>query len=207
MKKLKILSLLGGISKDSINKKLYQALVTIAGPEYQFQLADLSHFPFYSQDLEMDPPDIITEFKEQIRENDAILFVTPEYNRSIPGVLKNAIDWGSRPYGQNLWDKLPAGVLGASIGNIGTFGAQHHLRQILSYLNMYVMNQPEFYLNASKAFDVNGKLKNPDIEKLIQTYWNSFKEWIHLHSENEKNKLTVPLLTKKGVLDNPNIHH
>lgn len=207
MKKLKILSLVGGISKDSINKKLYQALINVSDTDYNFQLADISKFPFYSQDLEMDPPDIITEFKDQIRETDAVLFITPEYNRSVPGVLKNAIDWGSRPYGQNLWDKLPAGILGASIGNIGTFGAQHHLRQILSYLNVYVMNQPEFYLNASKAFNTDGTLMNKDIEKLIKVYWDTFKEWINFYRTNEQDKVIPPLLNKKGIEENPNIHH
>jgi chromate reductase len=206
MKKLKILSLIGGISKDSINKKLYFALNEIAKNEAHFQIADVARFPFFSQDLEMDPPDVITEFKEQIRECHAVLFVTPEYNRSIPGVLKNAIDWGSRPYGQNLWDKLPAGIIGASIGNIGTFGAQHHLRQILSYLNLNVMNQPEFYLNASKAFDGTGKLISKDIENLILNYWSAYKEWIQFYTKNQK-EMNVPIFNDKGVKENPQIHH
>lgn len=174
----RILTLVGGISQGSINKKLFQVVQELAGDEVEFMLPQIAKLPFFSQDLENDPPDLVTAYKDQIRHADAVLFVTPEYNRSLPGVLKNAIDWGSRPYGQNLWERMPAGIMGASVGNIGTFGAQHHLRQILSYLNMLVMNQPEFYLNFSKGFDENGKLSNQHTREFIQHYWNSFLEWV-----------------------------
>ncbi len=126
----------------------------------------------------MDPPDIVTHLKELIRETDAVLFITPEYNRSFPGVLKNAIDWGSRPYGQNLWDKKPAAVLGASVGSIGTFGAQHHLRQVLAYLNMHTLGQPEMYFNATDAFNEEGRLVNEKTKQLLTQFFDKFQEHI-----------------------------
>lgn len=178
MSKPKILTLVGGISQNSINKKLCKAVKDIIDDEAQMLAFDISRLPYFSQDLENDPPDSVVEFKELIREAQAVLFITPEYNRSVPGVLSNAIAWGSRPYGQNLWDKLPAAIMGASIGNIGTFGSQHHLRQILSYLNMITMNQPEFYLNASHAFNEAGKLVDEKIHHLILNFWTHFHEWI-----------------------------
>jgi NAD(P)H-dependent FMN reductase len=177
MEDIKVLSLVGGISRNSINRKLYNAILKLAPSGYEFDTFDISKLPFYSQDLELDPPDIVSEFKEKIREADSILFVTPEYNRSIPGVLKNAIDWGSRPYGMNLWAKKSAAILGASIGNIGTFGAQHHLRQILSYLDLDVMNQPEFYFNGSKAFDAEGNLIDEKTKSLLDKFFSAFKAY------------------------------
>lgn len=180
MKKIKVLTLVGGISRESINKKLFFGIKDLELSDYEFITFDISRLPYFSQDLEMDPPDQVTAYKELIRESAAVLFITPEYNRSMPGVLKNAIDWGSRPYGMNLWDKKPAAILGASVGNIGTFGAQHHLRQVLAYLNMYVLGQPEFYFNASEAFDAEGKLTNPKTEQLLIKFFEAFNELITL---------------------------
>ncbi|MNK07793.1 NADPH azoreductase [compost metagenome] len=177
MSSVHILAIVGGISKESINKKLFYAVRSLAPKNMVLEDFDISQLPFFSQDLENDPPEVARKFKERIKEADAVLFITPEYNRSFPGVLKNAIDWGSRPYGQNLWDKKVAGVMGASIGNIGTFGAQHHLRQILAYLNMKTMGQPEFYLNASKCFDGKGQLADEKVKELIQGYWKAFVAW------------------------------
>lgn len=205
MRSIKILAMVGGISQQSLNQKLYRAFVDVAGGDAEFTRADISRFPYFSQDLEYDPPDVITQFKDQIRHTDAVLFITPEYNRSIPGVLKNAIDWASRPYRQNLWNGIPAGIVGASIGNIGTFGAQHQLRQILSYLDMVTMNQPEFYLNASAAFDGGGKLINPEIHKLVEEFWTAFKNWIYDYGLRDE--AVVPLFNSKGVEDNPDVHH
>lgn len=151
MGKIKVLSLVGGISRESINKKLFYAICNLDLNDFEFMSFDISKLPYFSQDLELDPPDQVTAYIELIREANAVLFVTPEYNRSVPGVLKNAIDWGSRPYGLNLWEKQPAAILGASVANIGTLGAQHHLRQVLAYLNMYTLGQPEFYFYASRV--------------------------------------------------------
>ena len=178
MKNFKTFTLVGGISRDSLNKKLFNSIQELPLEGFQFESYEISRLPFFSQDLEMDPPDSVTSFKEKIREADALLLITPEYNRSFPGVLKNAIDWGSRPYGHNLWEKKPAAILGASSGNIGTFGAQHHLRQVLAYLNMYVLGQPEFYFNATNAFDVNEKLINSKTIELLSQFFEKFYEHI-----------------------------
>lgn len=178
----RILALIGGISKGSINKKLFQAVQERIGSQAEFIEFDISKLPFFSQDLEKDPPDYVTFFKDEIREADAILFVTPEYNHSIPGVLKNAIDWGSRPYGMSLWEKVPAGIIGASAGNLGTYGAQMHLRQVLNYLDMAVMNQPEFYLNGSRSISAEGKLDEKTLG-FVDKFWSAFKVWIEEHKD------------------------
>jgi len=185
METFKVLTLVGGISQGSINKKLFRYIQSQDYQDFQFEFFDISRLPYFSQDLENDPPDSVTELKELIRHVDAVLFITPEYNRSVPGVLKNAIDWGSRPYGQNLWANLPAAIMGASVGSIGTFGAQHHLRQIVSYLDMVAMNQPEFYLNFSRAFKEDGQPNDDSVKKLISNFFESFSEWIKQHGKQE----------------------
>lgn len=200
MKKIKTLTLVGGISRDSLNKKLYKAILELSLKDFQFESFEIARLPFFSQDLEMDPPDSVTLFKERIREADALLIITPEYNRSFPGVLKNAIDWGSRPYGHNLWDKKPVAILGASPGNIGTFGAQHHLRQVLAYLNMYVLGQPEFYFNATDAFDVNGKLINPKTKNLLSLFFEKFYEHVSLFNNPGQN---IKEYSSHGLEDSP----
>lgn len=178
MKELNIITLVGGISRNSLNGKLYQNVQKSAPNNFLIDTFDISKLPFFSQDLENDPPDVVIEFKERIREADAVLFITPEYNRSFPGVLKNAIDWGSRPYGMNLWNEKPAGVMGATISAIGTFGAQHHLRQVLAYLNLRTMAQPEFYFTDHGYFDEKGNLTDPKTQGFIESYWKAFQDWI-----------------------------
>jgi NAD(P)H-dependent FMN reductase len=174
----KILTLVGGISQRSLNQKIFYAFRDIVGAEAELCDFDIKKLPYFSQDIELTPPQIVSDFQQQIILSQAVLLITPEYNRSLPGVLKNAIDWGSRPYGKNLWEKMPAAILGASIGNIGTFGAQHHLRQILSYLNLFTMNQPELYLNASHAFNEEGRLVDNKIHHLLLNFWVNFKLWV-----------------------------
>ncbi len=178
----KTLTLIGGISRDSLNKRFFEAIQSLEMPEFQFEAFDVAALPFYTQDLEFEPPDIVTEFKDKIREAEALLVITPEYNRSYPGVLKNAIDWGSRPYGQNLWDKKAAALMGASVGNIGTFGAQHHLRQVFAYLNVYVMGQPEFYFNASGAFAEGGSFVSSKTRDFVLGFFRAFREHIELQN-------------------------
>lgn len=185
MKKLKVLTLVGGISRNSLNKKLFRGIQDRNLEGFEFLNYDISKLPYFSQDIEMDPPDTVVEFKDLIRASDAVLFITPEYNRSFPGVLKNAIDWGSRPYGSNLWDGKIGAVMGASSGNIGTFGAQHHLRQVLSYLNISMLNQPEFYFNGSKAFDEDGVLVNEQTKEIIQGFFDKFHELIISATEDQ----------------------
>jgi NAD(P)H-dependent FMN reductase len=178
MKPYKTLTLIGGIGQSSLNKTFFKAIRKLAPQGFDFGVFDISLLPYFSQDLENDPPDIVTEFKEEIRTSDCVLVITPEYNRSYPGVLKNALDWGSRPYGQNLWDEKPAAILGASVGSIGTFGAQNHLRQIFSYLNVKTFGQPEIYLNASQALSTDGSFKEKATLELIHSFFSTFRELI-----------------------------
>lgn len=205
METIKTLTLIGGISRDSLNKRFFSAVQQLEFDAFEFDVFDISRLPFFSQDLENDPPDYVTGYKEKIRECDAVLIVTPEYNRSVPGVLKNAIDWGSRPYGQNLWDKKPTAIMGASVGNIGTFGAQHHLRQIFAYLNMYVMGQPEFYFNASNAFDESGKLGNRSTIEFVKKFFDAFREHIQLVSGTQLMNRDMTYKSR-GLEDSPAAH-
>jgi chromate reductase len=178
MKTVRVLAVMGGNSKGSLNKKLLMAAKEAAPQGFELTEFNLAELPFFSQDLEKDPPKIIGDFKKTIEDCDAVLFITPEYNRSFPGILKNAIDWGSRPPDRNSWKKKPAGIMGASSGNIGTSIAQSHLRQVLSHLDLRVLNQPEFFLNGSKAFDENGVLTDARTKDFIGKYWGAFSEWI-----------------------------
>lgn len=203
MKTPKIVTLVGGISQGSLNKKLFNAVKEEIGNEAELVLADISKLPFFSQDLENDPPDQVVAFKDLLRQADAILFITPEYNHSIPGVLKNAIDWGTRPYPHNLWQKIPVATIGASAGNTGTYGAQNHLRAILNYLNCYLLNQPEFYLNGSKAFDDQGKLIDQRTKEKIQRFWDAFKEWIARNAEIDMDTFITG--KSQGLEDSPMI--
>lgn len=174
----KILGIVGGISKGSLNKKLFKAVQKLKPEGLDLEDFDISQLPFFSQDLEKDAPSIVLDFKKKIQEADAILIVTPEYNHSVPGVLKNAIDWASRPPGQSVWANKWTGIMGASAGNSGTYGAQQHLRLILSTLDVRVMRKPEFLMNGSKAFDDNGNLIDAKSEEFIKKYWTAFSAWI-----------------------------
>jgi chromate reductase len=205
MEAFKTLTLIGGISRDSLNKRFFHSIEMLDLKDFEFDVFDISKLPFFSQDLENDPPDLVTEFKEKIREADCLLVITPEYNRSYPGVLKNAIDWGSRPYGHNLWDNKPAAVMGASVGNIGTFGAQHHLRQVFVYLNIHTMAQPEFYFNASKAFDESGKLIEESTRNLVMKYFSTFRDHIEMVTGQRLGGIqgTYP---SQGLEDSPAAH-
>jgi chromate reductase len=174
----KVLAIVGGISRDSLNKKFYRAFKELAPSGYEVDTFDISMLPFFSQDIEKDAPKVVREFKKRIEEADMYLFITPEYNRSMPGVMKNAIDWGSRPEGSNSWKAHKKGAIaGASSGNIGTFGAQSHLRQTMMHLSIELLCQPEFYFNGSKAFDENGNLTEERTKEYIKKFWNSFIEF------------------------------
>ncbi len=180
MNATKTLTIIGGIARDSLNRRFFEAIQSLRIDDFQFEVFDVAALPFYNQDLELEPPDTVTQFKDKIRQAEAILVITPEYNRSYPGVLKNAIDWGSRPYGENLWDKKATALMGASIGSIGTFGAQQHLRQVFAYLNAYVMGQPEFYFNASGAFSEGGSFVSPQTREFVQKFFLAFKGHVEL---------------------------
>jgi len=189
MEKIKTLVLIGGISRESLNQRYFRAIEKRQPTSFSFTSFDISKLPYFSQDIENDPPKLVVEFKQKIQETEAVLFITPEYNRSFPGVLKNAIDWGSRPYGHNLWNNKPAAILGASIGNIGTFGAQHHLRQVFAYLNMYVLGQPEMYFNASHLLSESADFVEEKTGQLIDNFFTTFLSHIHRIKGIEENQM------------------
>jgi chromate reductase len=177
--------LVGSLRKDSLSRKMARGLVALNAAPLEFEIADIGQLPLYNQDLEegnLDgetPPAEWAAFRERIRRSDAILFVTPEYNRSVPGVLKNALDVGSRPYGKSAWERLPAGVISVSPGAIGGFGANQHLRQSLVFLNMPAMQQPEAYIGgAANLFDADGKLVNGTTREFLANFARSFAAWI-----------------------------
>jgi chromate reductase len=176
--------LVGSLRKDSINRKVANALVEVAPEGLELSFVDIGQLPLYNQDGDDRPPAEWTAFRERISAVDAVLFVTPEYNRSVPAALKNAIDVGSRPYGRSAWNGKPGAVVSASPGGIGGFGANHHLRQSLVFLNVPAMAQPEVYLGgADKLFDANGKLVNDGTRKFLQGFMQAYEAWIIANSE------------------------
>lgn len=169
MDAIKILGIVGSLRKDSYNRSALKAAQELLPADVELELVELQGIPLFNQDDELNPPAAVVEFKQRILAADAILFVTPEYNYSLPGVLKNAIDWASRPYGKSAWVGKPAALMGASVGNLGTSRAQYHLRQILVAQDMPVVNQPEVMIaNAAQQFDSNGKLTDAAARQLIQ---------------------------------------
>ncbi len=179
----KIAVIIGSLRKESFNRKLARALILYAPASLTFEIVEISTLPFYNQDFDDQPPAPCTDFRNKIKSFDGVLFVTPEYNRSIPGVLKNAIDIASRPYGQNAFDEMPGAIVSASVGALGGFGANHHLRQILMYLNIPTMAQPEAYIgDVAKLFDENGKLTHESTQIFISKFMISFAQWINQNS-------------------------
>jgi chromate reductase, NAD(P)H dehydrogenase (quinone) len=176
-KTYKVAVLVGSLRKDSINRKLARALMHLAPPALETGLVEIADLSLYNQDLDGAPPAPWVKFRDEVRAADALLFVTPEYNRSVPGVLKNALDIGSRPYGHSVWSGKPAAVVSASPGALGGFGANHHLRQSLVFLDMPTMPQPEAYIgHADKLFDAEGKLAGED--KFLQSFMQAFAGWV-----------------------------
>jgi chromate reductase len=171
--------IVGSLRKDSINRKVANALIEVAPEGLKLSIVDIGQLPIYNQDVDEKPPAEWTAFRESIRTVDAVLFVTPEHNRSVPAAPKNAIDVGSRPYGKNAWSGKPGAVVSASPGAIGGFGANHHLRQSLVFLNIPAMPQPEAYIgHASKLFDGNGKLVDDGTRKFLKDFMQSYAAWI-----------------------------
>ena len=172
--------LVGSLRKESFTRKVAKALIELAAPALKLEIVEIGTLPFYNQDLETEnPPAEWVTFRDRIRPADAVLFATPEYNRSVPAVLKNAIDVGSRPYGKSVFDKKPAAVVSVSPGVIGGFGANQHLRQSLVFLNMPPLQMPEAYIGgADKLFDENGKLTNNSTREFLSKYLQAFAAWI-----------------------------
>lgn len=177
--------LVGSLRKGSFNRQIANALRDIAPSSLKLEIVEIGDLPYYNQDLEANPPAAWTAFRDRIRAADAILFLTPEYNRSVPAVLKNAIDVGSRPYGKSVWAKKPGAVISSSPGAIGAFGANHHLRQSLVGLDVPMMAGPEAYLGgADKYFDANGKWANAGTREFLQKFIDTFADWVATHTKN-----------------------
>ena len=171
--------LVGSLRKDSFSLKLAKALAALAPPQLKLEIVEIRQLSLYNQDDYANPPAEWVAFRDRVRRADAVLFVTPEYNRSVPAALKNAIDVGSRPYGQSAWDGKPGGVISASPGNIGGFGANHHLRQSLVFLNVPVLQQPEAYISGvDKLFDDHGNVANESTRGFLNKYLTTFAAWV-----------------------------
>lgn len=182
MAKYQIAVLVGSLRKESFNRKMATAIAKLAPAEFSFKQVEIGKLPLYCQDDDDNPAMSVTEFKGEVASANAVLFVTAEYNRSIPGVLKNALDQGSRPYGKSAWAGKPAGVLGVSIGTIGTALAQQHLRNVLAYLEMPTMTQPEAFIQAKdNLFDAAGNI-GPDSKAFLQGWMDKYVIWVKHHA-------------------------
>lgn len=171
--------IVGSLRKESFNRKMANALRELAPPALKLEIVEIGQLPLYNQDLDADPPAVWKEFRARIKKADGVLFITPEYNRSIPAPLKNAIDVGSRPYGQSAWDKKPCAIVSVSPGAIGAFGANHHLRQSFVFLNMPAMQQPEAYIGgADKLFDASGKIANDGTRGFLTKFLEAYAAWV-----------------------------
>jgi len=176
---LDVMAVVGSLRRDSFNRRLAEALAAIAPQTLRIEVIHLGELPLYNQDDEQAPARVTALFRDRVRRADAVLFVTPEYNRSIPGALKNAIDIGSRPYGQNVWAGKPAAVISATPGALGAFGANHHLRQTLVAVNMPTMPQPEAYISGvDKVLDDSGRFVVPATREFFSGFLGSFEAWV-----------------------------
>ena len=177
----KIAILVGSLRKESFNRKIARSICALRGDNLDCSMIEIGDLPLYNQDydaLPEQPPEYV-RFREQVRSADGVLFVSPEYNRGIPGVLKNAIDVGSRPYGQSAFAKKPTAVMSVSPGGIGGFGANHHLRQSLVFLDMPVLQQPEAYIGGGwELFDDQGEFKSDDTRAFFKSFADAFAAWI-----------------------------
>ncbi|HMI83447.1 MAG TPA: NADPH-dependent FMN reductase [Polyangiaceae bacterium] len=174
-----VVVLVGSLRQESLNRKVAQVLVELAASSLKLEIVEIGHLPLYNMDLESNVPEAWASFRDTVRRAEAALFVTPEYNRTVPGVLKNAIDVGSRPYGKSVWSKKPAAVVSVSPGAMGAFGANHCVRQSLVFLDMPAMQQPEAYIGgADKLFDSSGKLTSDSTRELLKKFVDAFAAWV-----------------------------
>jgi chromate reductase, NAD(P)H dehydrogenase (quinone) len=175
---LRIATLVGSLRETSINRRFTEALIRLAPDDLRFEPVAIGDLPLFNQDVEAEPSEPVDRFRATIRESDGVLFVTPEYNRSIPGVLKNAIDHGSRPYGQSVWAGKPAGIVGVSVGKVGTAAAQQHLRAILAYLDMPTLGQPEAFIEWTDGLvDEDGRIGEGS-RHFAQDWMDRFSAWM-----------------------------
>jgi len=184
----RIAIIVGSLREGSLNRKVARSICAIGGDKLDCFMVEIGDLPLYNQDLDSSPPEQWARFREQVAAADGVLFCTPEYNRGVPGVLKNAIDIGSRPYGQSVFDRKPAAIISASPGSIGGFGANHQLRQACVFLNMPVMQQPEAYLGhvTDGSFDGDGCLKDGPLKDLVIKLANAFHDWVHMISRSRQ---------------------
>lgn len=173
--------IVGSLRKESYNRKVAHALAELAPDSLELRIVEIGDLPLYNEDIEATPPDAWNRFRNELKASDAVLFVTPEYNRTMPGALKNAIDVGSRPYGQSAWNGKPGAVVSVSPGAIGGFGANHNVRQTLVFLDVPCMQMPEAYIGgAATLFDEAGKL-NDKTRPFLQTFIDKFADWVTLN--------------------------
>ena len=177
---MKIAVLVGSLRKESFNLKTVKAVKSLATKNLEMEIIEIGNLPHYNEDSDTDtPPSAWVSFRQKLKPFDGVLFFTPEYNRSIPAVLKNAIDVGSRPYGQSVWSGKPAGVVSVSVGGQGGFGANHALRQCLVFLDMPALQQPEVYIGgAAGLFDDDGKLTNDKTKEFLQKFVDTYVQWV-----------------------------
>lgn len=178
MNQYRIAVLVGSLRQDSFNRKLANALAALGPPDFSFAQLEIGDLPPYNQDDDGHQPVPVMRLKSEVANAQGLLFVTPEYNRSVPGVLKNAIDQASRPYGQSAWAGKPAGVIGVSVGAAGTAMAQQHLRNILAYLDVPTLGQPEAFLSAKDLFDSRGDLASEGTRKFLQDWMDRYANWV-----------------------------
>ncbi|MCI0467916.1 MAG: NAD(P)H-dependent oxidoreductase [Beijerinckiaceae bacterium] len=172
----------GSLRKDSINRKVAHALAELAPPSLKLGIVEIGQLPLYNQDFDTDPPQVYVDFRERVKAAGAVLFVTPEHNRSMPAALKNALDVASRPYGLSAWNGKPGAVISASPAAGGGFGANHHLRQSLVFLNVPAMAQPEAYIGgADKLFDAGGRLANDGTRDFLRRFIEAYADWAAIH--------------------------
>jgi chromate reductase, NAD(P)H dehydrogenase (quinone) len=184
MSQSRIVVLVGSLRRESINRKLANAVIKLGPPEFSFEQANIGELPLYNQDDDRNQADPVKRLKEQIRAAHGLIFVTPEYNRSVPGVLKNALDHASRPYGDSAWKGKPAGLLGASPGAPGTSMAQQHLRNMLAYLDVPALGQPEVFIQVTQDFfDEAGNLAKEDSKQFLQGWMDHYVAWVRLHAK------------------------
>ena len=178
----KIAIIVGSLREGSINRKIARSICALRDDNLDCSMIEIGDLPLYNQDYDANPPEQYVRFRKQIAEADGVLFVSPEYNRGIPGVLKNAIDVGSRPYGQSVFDKKPGAIVTASPGSIGGFGANHQIRQAAVFLNMPIMQQPEAYLGqvSDESFDAHGCLKDGPLKDLVTVLAHAFANWVDM---------------------------
>ncbi|HBG04296.1 MAG: NADPH-dependent FMN reductase [Geobacteraceae bacterium GWC2_58_44] len=183
MGQYQIVVVVGSLRRDSINKKLADALTRLAPPEFSFRQLQIGDLPLYNQDDDANQAEPVKRIKSEIRAAAGLIFVTPEYNRSMPGVLKNALDNASRPYGDSAWAGKPAGVVGASIGTIGSAAAQQHLRNVLAYLDVPTLGQPEVFIQVKEGFfDAAGNFASADTAKFLQGWMDRYVLWVKQHA-------------------------